>query len=652
MSQPPATNHPAGVHTKPQLSSATIVAPEDCSKAPSRLHPPKIVVLADLNVDPPTDTDALDTFPRLNNEENNQDKISLLGKDSDTVELEGKQSKKLGKSRSRIGKMEFPIDCGADAEGDHNSPGVPSSREEKVSSLKTGLVHVARKMPKNAHVHFILGLMYQRMGQPQKVGSYPCLAYTHAVSAYEKAEEILLRGDEDIDRPDLLSLVQTHHAQCILLGSSEDYGSGKELEGKELEEILCKLNESMKSDVRQASVWNTLGVLLLKAGRLQNAISVLSSLLVVAPENLDCIGNLGMAHLQNGNLELSAKCFQDLILKDQNHPSVFINYAALLLCKYGSVVAGAGANADDGACEDRVTAVNVAKECLLAAAKADPKAAHVWTNLANAYYMAGDHRNSGKCLEKAAKLESNCLATRYAVAVHRIREAERSQNPSEQLSWAGNEMASILKEGDSLAVELPIAWAGLAMVHKSQHEIAAGFKIEENELMEVEERAIYSLKQAISEDPDDPVQWHQLGLHSLCTQNFKTSQTYLKAAVARISLQLSETSSLQAEEVYKRALSLAKPQQAHTIFCNLGNFYRQQKQYEYAKAMFTKSLELQPGYAPAYNNLGLVFVTERRWEEAKFCFNKALQVDPLLDAAKSNMIKAAAMCRVCAPLLN
>lgn len=68
--------------------------------------------------------------------------------------------------------------------------------------------------------------------------------------------------------------------------------------------------------------------------------------------------------------------------------------------------------------------------------------------------------------------------------------------------------------------------------------------------------------------------------------------------------------------------------------------------------MFTKSLELQPGYAPAYNNLGLVFVAERRWEEAKFCFDKALQADPLLDAAKSNMIKAMAMCRVCAPLLS
>ena len=32
-----------------------------------------------------------------------------------------------------------------------------------------GLLHVAKKMPKNAHAHFILGLMYQRLSQPQKV---------------------------------------------------------------------------------------------------------------------------------------------------------------------------------------------------------------------------------------------------------------------------------------------------------------------------------------------------------------------------------------------------------------------------------------------------------------------------------------------------
>lgn len=54
------------------------------------------------------------------------------------TDTEGKQLKKLGKCRSRMGKLDCPPDCnGADAEADHNVQGVPSSREEKVSSLKT-----------------------------------------------------------------------------------------------------------------------------------------------------------------------------------------------------------------------------------------------------------------------------------------------------------------------------------------------------------------------------------------------------------------------------------------------------------------------------------------------------------------------------------
>ncbi|KDO69388.1 hypothetical protein CISIN_1g0088182mg, partial [Citrus sinensis] len=58
------------------------------------------------------------------------------------------------------------------------------------------------------------------------------------------------------------------------------------------------------------------------------------------------------------------------------------------------------AGAGESAFLDQASAVNVAKECLLAALKADPKAAHIWANLANAYYLTGDHRSSGKCLEK------------------------------------------------------------------------------------------------------------------------------------------------------------------------------------------------------------------------------------------------------------
>ncbi|KAF3499062.1 hypothetical protein F2Q69_00040087 [Brassica cretica] len=629
----------------PSSSSAVAV-----DNKPTR--PQKLVVLADLNFNPP-ESDDLDSSSiqiptpsttRLSNEESNQDGGC---KEVEPGEIEAKKISKVGKCRSRS-KIEGSTDCGVDADGDQANQGVPASREEKISNLKMGLIHVARKMPRNAHAHFILGLMFQRLGQSQK-----------AIPEYEKAEEILLGCEPEIARPELLLLVQMHHGQCLLLDGFADSDSVKEIEGVELEEILSKLKDSMKLDVRQATVWNTLGLMLLKAGCLMSAISVLSSLLALVPDNYDCLTNLGVAYLQSGDLELSAKCFQDLVLKDHNHPAALINYAAELLCKHSSTVAGAGANGGPDACEDQKAHLNVAKECLLAAVRADPKSAHAWVNLANSYYMMGDHRSSSKCLEKAAKHDPNCMATRFAVAVQRIKDAERSQDAGDQLSWAGNEMASVIREGESVPIDPPIAWAGLAMAHKAHHEIAAAFVADRNELTEMEERAMYSLKQAVSEDPEDAVRWHQLGLHCLCSQQYKLSQKYLKTAISRsrdcsyawsnlgISLQLSDEQS-EAEEVYKRALAVSTTEdQAHATFSNLGNLYRQKKQYELSKAMFSKALDLKPGYAPAYNNLGLVFVAERRWEEAKFCFEKALEADSLLDAAQSNLLKAKSMSRLC-----
>ncbi|EYU22249.1 hypothetical protein MIMGU_mgv1a0049472mg, partial [Erythranthe guttata] len=373
-------------------------------KPPPPPQQPRPIVMADLNVDPPeSDAYAFSTYSpsvsisRITADEMILEKLTFAGKDVEALDLEASQSKKIAKSRSKTCKVEYPPDCGGvETDADQNGQGVATSREEKVSSLKTGLVHVARKMPKNMHAHFILGLMYQRMGQPQK-----------AILAYEKAAEILLRSEEEIDRPELLSMVQLHHAQCILLESSENCSLDKELETQELDEICSKLKESMQLDVRQASVWNTLGLILLRSGRLQSAISVFSSLLEIAPDNLDGLGNLGIAYLQGGQFELSEKCLQELVLKDQNHPAALINYSALLLCRYGSVIAGAGANSDAQTSADQFASVNVAKECLLAAVKADPRAAHIWTNLANAYYLVGDHRTSGKCLEKAGKLDPN-----------------------------------------------------------------------------------------------------------------------------------------------------------------------------------------------------------------------------------------------------
>lgn len=166
------------------------------------------------------------------------------------------------------------------------------------------------------------------------------------------------------------------------------------------------------------------------------------------------------------------------------------------------------------------------------------------------------------------------MPARYAIAVHRIRDAVRSQCSDDQLLWAANEMATVLKEGDPSAVDAPIAWAGLAMAHRAQHEIAAVYDTENINLNDAEERAQYTLKQvmlckllaetkfilfnligkcktwtwesnkinilmfeillqAIQEDPDDAVQWHQLGLYNICMTRFSRSVNFLKAALAR-----------------------------------------------------------------------------------------------------------------------
>lgn len=70
----------------------------------------------------------------LANDENSQDKSSL-SKDTDSIEAESKKLNKLSKSRSR--KTDSSLDCVADVDGDQHVQGPPSSREEKVSSVKT-----------------------------------------------------------------------------------------------------------------------------------------------------------------------------------------------------------------------------------------------------------------------------------------------------------------------------------------------------------------------------------------------------------------------------------------------------------------------------------------------------------------------------------
>ncbi|XP_078432986.1 tetratricopeptide repeat (TPR)-containing protein isoform X2 [Wolffia australiana] len=622
------------------------------------LVPRKLPMIADLNV-APAESDYDDIYP-LPTSSTSLPLLHILPPDSKCcashfqVQQVGSRCVNALKTNEEFNQVKGvsnanDTDVMEIEESEQPCQGTAVMREEKVSNLKAGLIHVTRKMPKNAHSHFLLGLMYQRLNQPQK-----------AASAFDKASEVLLGCEEENRRPGFLSLVQLHQAQCIMQAGIGD-GSSKELEPEELEDVRLRLKESMLADSRNSGVWSTLGQILIRTGRLRSAISVLSLVLSVCPGNVDALANLGTAYLQSGNLELSAKCFQELAFKDQNHPAALVNYAAMLLCRYGSVISGPGTGANKGASTEQVEAANVAKECLIEATKADSKVGTIWVNLSNAYYVLGDHESARRCLEHAARLEPNIMSTRYAVALLRIKNIERSQDPSDQgLTWAVDEMTSILKEGEPTVIDLPIAWAGLAMAHQAHHEISMGFETEEAALEETRDRALSSLKQAIEVDPDDAVQWHQLGLHSLCTLQLKDSQKFLKAAVSRCkdcsytwtnlgtSLQLSGEAA-SAEKAYRRALSLAVARHVPGILSNLGNLYRQQGQLEAARSTLEKSTELCPGYAPALNNLGLVHVAEAHWEDAIACFKQALLADPLLDAALSNMLKAMALSNSCSP---
>lgn len=549
------------------------------------------------------------------------------------------------KTFSRSGNLKPKLkgsEFGVDGELEFQPNGASTTKEENVKGLKAGLIHVANKMPKNAHAHFVLGLMYQRLEQPAK-----------AASAFQKADEILKKAEEELgqSRTQLLGIVQCHHAVSMLQEKiAGKIFLGSELQSTEIELWVNELKLAIQIDSCHLLVWNTLGLVLLLTGQTQSAISVLRSLLYTVPSCLDALANLGVAYLHSGRLADAACCLQLLLEKDSSHPGALSNYGTLLLCRHGTSSAGAGAGAGRANAPEAVAATT-AEKCFIAMLMSNPKAGHIWASLAAAFSARKDSLSTTKCLELASKLEPTRLSTRYAVAMHRVRESLFSSAAAEQLSWAANEIVSVLRMGDTATIQPHIAWVGLAMVNRMQHEMISALEGDDTDLRETKVRAFHTLQQAVEQNPHDPIQWQQLGLYMLWTLQFRVAQGFFKTAIAQrptcgaiwsnlgLSLQLSDELAL-AEDVYNRALSLAPQEKVHSILSNVGNLYRQQGRFTDAHVAFKKALEMCPNYAPACNNLGLLLVVEGKFEEAIKMFDCALLSDSLLDAAKSNKMKA------------
>ncbi|MCO5601386.1 hypothetical protein L7F22_055506 [Adiantum nelumboides] len=367
---------------------------------------------------------------------------------------------------------------------DENDHGASTTKGESIIGLKAGLIHAAHKMPKNAHAHFVLGLMYQRLEQPAK-----------AASAFQKADDILKKSEAEFgqSRSQMLSIVQCHYAMTMLQTRvAGNAHLGTHLQSTEVEGWVKILKLAVERDPCYSLVWNTLGLVFFQIGQKEIAISIFKSLLYAIPNCLDAFANLGAVYLHRGSLANAARCLQFLLEKDSAYPGALLNYATLLLHQYGSSFAGIGVTGD-GALQERTA--ETAQNCLIAALNLNPKAGHLWASLSASYSLLCDSFKSTKCLEQAYNLEPTRLSIRYAVAMQRVRESQINSAGSEGLSWAANEFASILRVGDSAAIQPHVASSGLAKVLRLQHEIIAPFEGDEMYLRESKARAYQILQQ-------------------------------------------------------------------------------------------------------------------------------------------------------------
>ena len=90
--------------------------------------------------------------------------------------------------------------------------------------------------------------------------------------------------------------------------------------------------------------------------------------------------------------------------------------------------------------------------------------------------------------------------------------------------------------------------------------------------------------------------------------------------------------------LYNRAIALSanKPQIAAMAHLKIGNSYMVQRKFENAVFGFERAIQLNPGYAEAYNNLGEALGELKQYPRAIEMFGKAAVLDPTLLKAKYN----------------
>lgn len=73
------------------------------------------------------------------------------------------------------------------------------------------------------------------------------------------------------------------------------------------------------------------------------------------------------------------------------------------------------------------------------------------------------------------------------------------------------------------------------------------------------------------------------------------------------------------------------------VHYNLGNVYKDRREFDKAASCYQKAIQLNPGLFEAYHNLGIVFQARNELDEAAACYQKAVGLNPDLADAYYNL---------------
>jgi tetratricopeptide (TPR) repeat protein len=352
---------------------------------------------------------------------------------------------------------------------------------------------------------------------------------------------------------------------------------------------------------RNPACWmacDNLGNILLKQGKVDQAVAQFERALVINPEDHNAHNNLGTVLLHAGQMEQAVIHFQNALRISPGNAEAHNNLGLALLQKRQPNQAVA--------------------EFQQALALKEPYAAAQF-NLGNAWLQAGQAGRAQAHFQRAVALEPA--------------NAEMHDRLATALLINGQTDAAVAQYKKALAIREDFAEAhfnlGNAFLQGGQMDQAVAQYRRSLEIDPVSPRARVNLAHALLQEGQDDEAVAQFRKALAIEPNDVETNNDLGAVL------LGKGQVDEAVAQFQKAVAI-KDDYAEAHF-NLGNVFLQKGALDQAMAHYQKTLASEPNNARAHNNLGLALLQADRVDEAVTQFQKALAIDPNYAQARRNL---------------